>query len=132
MVIIDPVTRRATLRASHRPVTGITKLVQIVVISLLNVPGQDILDPDAGGGLPELIGLNFDPDDSSELMSEVARRVRKTEVEVLNSQIGLDCPPDERLKEVTVLSVGPGAQADEMTVRLRVVNELGQRSDIEL
>lgn len=132
VLYIDPSTRRVSLKLGFKSVTGISKLLQIVVLSLLNVPGKDILDPELGGGLPELIGLNFDPTDTGEILSEVGRRIRKAETEIQTSQVGLNCPPDEKLQSIQVASITPGENLDEVLVRLRVINELGQRSDVVL
>lgn len=132
LIQIDPNTGRVTVRMGSKAVSGITKLVQVVVLSLLNTPGQDILDPESGGGLPELVGMNFDASDLTEVMSEVTRRVRKTESEVQASQVGLNLDADERLNEIQIVSIQPGEQIDEILVRLRIVNELGQKTDVVL
>jgi hypothetical protein len=115
---------------SPTPLTGMAKLVQIVVLSLLNVPGQDILDPISGGGLPELVGSNIDATDTTELLAEVARRVKKTQTEVIQSQVGLDLIAEERLREIKIVSTAPGETIDEVLIKLRVINEAGRSSDL--
>jgi len=129
LIDIDPNTRRVRLRLQPKILTGVLKLTQIVLLSLLNIPGRDILDPEDGGGLPELVGFNFDPDDITEVRGEIVRRIRKTEAEVLAKQVGLTIPPEERLREVQIRSITPGEAIDEVLVRVRVVNELGQQLD---
>lgn len=130
LIEIDPVSRKVTLRLQPKVVTGILKLAQIVIISLLNIPGKDILDPTSGGGIPELIGYNISTDDLLEITSELTRRIRKTEAEVLDKQVGLTIAANERLKEIQILLIEPGASDDEILVRLRVINELGQQLDV--
>jgi len=130
LVAIDPLTKMASLKVSPKTVKGLTKLIQIVVLSLLNTPGKDILDPERGGGIPEMIGMNIDPGDLSEVLSEVTRRVKKSEAEIIKDQIGLELPVDERLREIKIVNVGHGTLATEVLVRIRVVNELGQQSDV--
>lgn len=109
---------------------GISKLIQIVVLSLLNVPGQDILDPEKGGGIPTMIGSNIDPNDSTEVFGEIAQRVKKTELEIVNDQIGLDDAPEEKLRQIQIVSIENGENIDEVFVRLRLINEAGQATDI--
>lgn len=130
LIKIDDVTRKVSLTMGPRPVKGLTKLTQLVILSLLNVPGKDILDPDWGAGIPEMIGMNLDPGDLSEVLSEITRRVKMTETELLKDQTGLQLDTSERLREVRIISVGPGNNPNEVNARLRIVNELGQQSDV--
>lgn len=130
LIVVDEITHKVSLAMSPRPVKGLTKLIQLVVLSLLNIPGKDILDPDRGGGIPEMIGMNFDPNDLGEILSEVTRRVKQTEADILKDQIGLQLDLSERLKELKIANVGPGESMDEVNVRIRVINELGQQSDV--
>lgn len=130
LIYIDPQTKRVTLKIQPRVASGVLKLTQIVLLSLLNVPGQDVLNPEDGGGIPELIGFNFGEGEINEIAAEVTRRVRKTETEVLDQQIGLTITPSERLKEVQIVDIQPGATIDTVFVRLRIVNELGQQQDV--
>jgi len=132
IVNIDPESRVATLGLSHKPTKGILKLSQIVVLSLLNVPGKDVLNGTSGGGIPEMIGMNFDPSDLSEVLSEFTRRVRKSEKEIIADQVRVKIPSDEKLKSLTVVSVSPGGVLDEVVARIRIINELGQQSDVVL
>lgn len=123
---------RVSLKLSSKILTGASKLFQIVVLSLLNVPGKDVLDPDQGGGLPAMIGTGFDPNDQQELFGEVARRVNKTQKEIIENQVGSGSPPAERLKAIHIVSLAEGADIDTTDVTLRVVNELGQFRDVVL
>lgn len=130
VIYIDPATRRVSLRIQPRVASGVLKLTQIVLLSLLNIPGQDVLDPELGGGIPELIGFNFGEGELNEIAAEVTRRVRKTETEVLDQQIGLTIPPSERLREIQVLNIEQGDGIDSILSRLRIINELGQQQDV--
>lgn len=131
-VFIDPVTKGVSLRLGSKIVTGPSKLFQIVVLSLLNVPGKDVLDPSLGGGMPEIVGLNFDATDRTEVFAEVARRVKKTQTEILQAQIGSNAPASERLRELHIIDIVVGATADAADLKLRIVNELGQTQDLVL
>lgn len=130
MVYIDPVTRRATIKLVPQEVSGIDLLVQTVILSLLTNPESDLLDPNDGGGLRELIGTNYDPDDLSELYTEVSRRVAKTEAEIIDNQIGLDVTAEERLSRIDIVSLQPGLQDGVVDLRLRVENELGRTRNV--
>lgn len=79
-----------------------------------------------------MIGLNFDPTDLSEILSELTRRIRKSEREILSDQVGLNAPSSEKLREIKIISVAPGAALDEIAARIRIINELGQQSDVVL
>jgi hypothetical protein len=130
LIQVDPNTHQVSLKLGHQSVKGMSKLVQIVVLSLLNTPGKDILDPGEGGGIPEMIGMNYDPSDLSDILAELTRRVRKTEMEIVANQVGLSLDSEERLKSISIVSVGPGLALDEVAARIRVINELGQQSDV--
>lgn len=132
VVNVDPVDGRVSLQLSSKILLGSAKLNQIVVLSLLNVPGKDILDPSLGAGLPELIGSSIDSTDSTEVLGEVNRRVKKAQSEIVQAQIGLDLLPEEKLRELHVVSVTPGATIDEVLLTLRVINEAGRVTDLVL
>ena len=129
---IDESTRRVTLQVGSKAVTGLTKLLQIVVLSLLNNPGRDILDPDRGAGIRDMIGMNFDPTDLTEILAELTQRIRKSEKEILADQVGLNVISSEKLREIKIISVSPGDALDEIAARIRIINELGQQSDVVL
>ena len=130
LVDVDPVTRVLFFELSPRTLKGISKLVQIVVLSLLNIAGQDVLDPEKGGGLPSLISSNIDPSDSTEIFADVAQRVRKTETEVIDAQIGINDPPEEKLQELRIIELTNGENIDEVLVRIRIISEAGQATDV--
>lgn len=130
LIYIDPNTRQVSLRLESKTLKGMSKLAQMVVLSLMNSPGQDILDPDRGGGIPEMVGMNFSSDDLSEVLNELTRRLKKTESDIITDQIGSNAPADEKLKELKIIKVGPGQTIDEVEAKIRIINELGQQSDI--
>lgn len=131
-IAIDPETRRVSIKLGPRIVTGSTKLLQIVVLSLLNVPGKDVLDPGQGGGLPSLIGTNIDPSDETEIFSEVVRRVKKSQREIIQNQIGLNLPAAERLVELQIVNIQSGDSADAVDVQIRVLDASGRAQDVVL
>ena len=130
LISIDPLTKVASLKLGNKLVTGLTELVQIVILSLFNTPGKDILDPDRGSGIPDMIGMNIDPNDMNEVLGELTRRIKLTESEILTDQIGRALPPESKLKELKLISVGPGEVLGEIAARIRIVNEKGQQSEV--
>ena len=129
LISIDPLTRVVSFKMSTKKVTGIMKLVQMVVLSLMNTPGKDYLDPSMGGGIPSMVGMNIDPNNMAEVLGEVTRRVKTTSAEVMTAQIGRVIPSDEKLKELRLVSVAPGANIGEVAARIRIINELGQQAE---
>lgn len=132
VIDVDPVTRRVIFGIKPKKIKGISKLVQIVIISLLNVPGRDVLFPSKGGGLPAMLGSNVDPNDSTDLYAEVSRRVKKTESEIIADQIGLDDTPEEKLSKLQIVNVSVGVNADAIDLTLRIINQAGQATDVTI
>ena len=131
LIDVDPTTREVYFKLKPKKVTGISKLVQIVVLSLMNVSGRDVLDPSKGGGLPALVGSNIDPSDSTEIYAEVARRIRKTEEEIIADQVGIGDSTAEKLSELQIVEIKRSdLNIDEIFVRIRVINQEGRSTDI--
>lgn len=130
IVHVDPITRKVSIRLSSETVEGVDALIQIVVLSLLNASGKAVLDPEDGGGLPDLIGTNLSADDPQELFAEVQQKINKTQAEVTAQQVGLDLDSEEKLKSITILGIEPGAQEDEVFVKIRLTNEAGRITDL--
>jgi hypothetical protein len=126
---LDPDTGEITIKMQSRVVYGVQKLLQLVILSLLNKPGKDIITPERGSGLLDMVAGNYDPSDIPEIAAELTQKIRKTEVEVIQAQTGRSVPPNERLKEVTILSINQGETIDQIWVRIKVTNELGQSAE---
>lgn len=129
---VDPVTGVLSFGLQLKVVTGIEKLIQLVVLSLFSSPGSALLDQTSGGGLPDLIGYNLDPTDISEIAAEVSRRITATQTEITRAQIGLDVPEEEKLRQIDIVAVAPGQNSDEVSVKIRIVNNLGRTRDVVL
>lgn len=130
LIAVHPTTRVVSLKTGTRLVTGLNELVQVVVLSLFNNPGRDVLDPGRGSGIPSMIGMNYDTNNMTEILGELTRRIKITETEVLNAQIGLQISPAAKLRELKLIRVGPGANEGEVEAKIRIINELGQRSEV--
>lgn len=130
IIDIDPSTGRVSFKVTHKAISGIQKLVQVVVLSLLNSPGKDVLDPAKGSGIPSMIGMNFDASDTQELTAEIVQRVKKTQREVQLDQIGLQLSSEERLRDIQIISVKQGNSVDELLITLRIINEAGRIAQV--
>jgi hypothetical protein len=131
VIDIDPETRKVFFVLKPKKLIGIYKLIQIVILSLMNVSGRDVLDPPKGGGLPALVGSNIDPEDSTEIYADIAQRIRKTENEIISDQVGIGDPPSEKLAELQIVDIRRSdVNIDEVFVRIRIINQEGRATDI--
>lgn len=130
VIDVEPTTRKVFFVLKPKKLSGIYKLIQIVVLSLMNTPGRDVLDPEKGAGLPTLVGSNIDPNDSTELYGDIAQKINKAEAEIISAQIGVADPASEKLSELQILDIRSGDNQDEIFIRLRIINQEGRASDI--
>lgn len=127
---VDPITRKVSFKTTAKIITGIDELIQVVVLTLINSPGKDPLDIERGGGLSELIGYNIA--DASELLADVTKKISDTEREVIERQAGTNIDSEAKLRRLNLLDVTEGDSADELFVRVEIVNELGRIAKIEV
>jgi len=130
IVEVDQTTGLVSFKVSSQPVTGMDLLIQLVILSLLNIPGHDVLDLDDGGGIPEMVGMNIDASDSTEVVAEASRRIKKTQVEIVNAQAGLNIDAEQKLREIYINGISQGNTIDEVLIKIRIVNEAGRITDI--
>lgn len=128
VIDVNPSDRKIFFTLKAKKLKGISKLIQIVVLSLLNSPGRDVLDPELGSGVMELIGTNIDPKNSTEAFGDIVQKIKKIETEIINSQIGNNDPANEKLSGIQIMDIE--TIDDEILVKLRLVNQAGQSSDI--
>ena len=129
-IIIDPITRKVSLKTTARILRGIDELIQVVVLTLLNSPGRDPLDIQRGGGLSELIGYNIS--DTDEIFAEASKRVSDAEKEIIERQAGTNISSEAKLLRLNLLEITEGDSVDEIFVKLEIVNELGRIAKIEV
>ncbi|MGH7192072.1 MAG: hypothetical protein ACREJM_00895 [Candidatus Saccharimonadales bacterium] len=133
VIIVDPVSGAVSFGLRPKVLTGNQKLVQIVVLALLNTPGKAILNPTEGGGLLTLVGsLNVEETDSTQALAEINRAVKKVQTEIVQNQTGLDAPGEELLKELQVISLTQGDNPDDILLKIRIINEAGRITDVVL
>lgn len=130
---VDELTGRVRIEAGGVPkkVSGLEKLIQIVLLAIFNDPGRNVFTPNQGSGLPSIIGSNFNPNDPLESLADVTERIEKIRVEILENQNNLvNEELTERLLDLQVLSVETGFQIDEIIVKLKLISEAGSSTTI--
>lgn len=128
---IDPETGVVSLGIPvvPRKLTGLSKLAQIVTLQILKNPGQDVLTPTEGTGFRSMIGqYNFVT--TEEIRGAVVQRIRFVESQILASQLPGVGTPSERLKELKLQDMAFDETTRELLVRIRILNESGQDTDV--
>ena len=129
VINIDPNTRIVTIGMSNPPeeVSGLMKLVQIVVLALFNSPGRSGQYPHDGSGIPQMIGqYNLSAEDSTEILADISERVEKVREEIIAHQAPLVFEDrSERLADFSAVSVEQGSNIDSAMVRFKVISEGG-------
>jgi hypothetical protein len=128
---IDPTTGLGTLELGNAPkeLAGIQLLAQIVALSFLRDPGQDVIDPTEGAGVRQDIGnLSVTSEDEANLL--IMQRTKVVETEVLSRQtVGIG-DPSEKLLSLTVLDVASNLSEAQIMTRIKVTSETGQSTEI--
>lgn len=129
VINVDPITRVVTLAIPNPPeyVSGLMKLVQIVVLALLNSPASNATYYEDGSGLPQLIGqYNMSSSDPSDILSDISERVEKVKEEIISHQTSLTGEdPSERLTDFSAVNIEQGVNIDSAVVEFRVISEGG-------
>lgn len=131
VIQFDPVTGLATMGMGSVPkiLTGMDKLKQIVILSYLRNPGQDVFYPQEGSGLRATIGqYNFT--DSDELKTLFVQRTKAVEKEIISRQSSNKGTPEERLNKLVVIDVAYDFQTAVLIGRVQIINEAGGVSDV--
>jgi hypothetical protein len=130
LLITDPNTGRLKVGMPRPPeeVSGIDLLVQIVVLLYLNNGGRSIFLPGRAGGLRGYIGLNYDPDDPSEILADMRLMTSRVEQMIKEEQVQTNRPPSERLLQLRVIDMIPDETQLEIELQVQVINEEGQTS----
>jgi hypothetical protein len=127
---IDPVTGVVSVGIPEIPrrLTGLDKLTQAVVLTILKNPGRDVFLPEEGAGFRAMIGqYNFTG--VEELRSLIAQRVALIEAQMLASQ-SIESPASERLKKISIQDIAYDELTRGLYIRLRIVNEADAESDV--
>lgn len=102
----NPVTNEMSkMLSSGKRITGLYALAQHFVIILFTSPGSDTLSPELGGGLKRISSGNYSSNDLVRLYRNVGIAVMRTKEQILEQQIDLNIPLNEKLKDASVLRV---------------------------
>lgn len=107
--------------------TGVNKLAQLVLITLLTDPGTDKFDTESGGGMISLLGTPVDPDNLSDIKARVTVVINDTQTQILSEQEELNIPSDERLNRIDLLDVRLNSSL-ELEVDISIVNDDGDKA----
>jgi hypothetical protein len=129
LFIVDENTGRLRLGLPSPPETveGIDLLVQLVAFLFLNNGGRSIFQPGRSGGLRRYIGLNFDPEDPSELFADFRLMTTRIEQIIKEEQVVIRRPASERLLSLQLIDIVPDEDQAEIEIIVQVVNEEQQQ-----
>lgn len=132
LVTFDPTTGQASYGMPTVPkiITGLDKLVQIVVLEFLRNPGRDVLAPNEGSGLRADIGQYNFTGDGSELRAHAVQRTRFCQQEILGRQNPAAGTPSERLKSLSVKNFAYDATNLAAMLLVQVTNEAGDSTTV--
>lgn len=131
LVTFDPDTGLASYGIPTVPkiITGIDKLVQVVVLSFLRNPGRSVLAPVEGSGLRADIG-QYNIVDGTELRAHAIQRTRAVQQEVLGRQNPGTGTPSERLKSLQVKNFAYDEQTGRAMLFVQIINEAGDSTNV--
>lgn len=104
-------------------ISGIDLLVQNVTLLFLNNGGRSIFQPGRVGGLRDLIGINVDPDDPSELFADIQLMASRIEQTIKQEQTQANRPASERLQSLQLVDIVPSDDNTSVEIIVAVVNE---------
>ena len=115
-----------------KSLTGIQKLVQQFIKLLLQSPGTNLFNKDAGGGLLSMIGKNTDGL-TQPITSDIVDAVNRTKNYIIAKQSrNKRIPLDERLMDVSVNGISVGSDKVSVSVNLLLTNMTGRSSSASL
>jgi hypothetical protein len=124
LIRLNKLTGDVTFEIGDNPplLTGMNKLVQIVLITMITTSGSDKFD-NYGGGLLSLLGKPLNPNNVSAARSDVSVIVNATQAQILAEQTDPDLPTDERLKQIDLVDVTINTDLLEIEMAIRIINE---------
>lgn len=98
--------------------TGFTRLLQSYLRLLFTNPGDDLANPDEGGGLYQLVGASGD---QGALRAVAASAVKRAEESMIRLQTSNDLLEDsERLQSVSLLSAEYNPSSTSVAIQIRL------------
>lgn len=132
MINTDDTGNQILFEIGNNPpiLTGLNKLTQIALVTILTDPGSDKFD-DFGGGLLQLLGLPVNPDDLTDMRSTVSVVMSDSQEQMLAEQDDDSLPTSERLSRIDLLDVRLTSDL-ELEVDISIINEDGEKAFIRL
>lgn len=132
IVTYDPTTGLATLGIPTVPavITGTDLLVQVVVLSFLRNPGQNVLSPNEGSGFRADIGQYNTTITGAEIRSLAVQRVKAVQQEVISRQDSNQGTPDERLASLTLTDFAFDSDTASAILSVQITAESGSVLDV--
>ena len=132
MVVYDATTGVATVQIPTIPkiLTGLDKLVQIVVLYFLRNPGKAVLQPVEGSGLRADIGSYNTTIDGAEIRALAIQRTQAGQQEIISRQSANQGTPDERLKSLILRDFAYDESTLMTVLKVQVINEAGDSTNV--
>lgn len=115
-----------TFGKRSRTVTGILKLVQMVMKMLLTTPGTDKFAPDIGTNIPALTRRGVSQGSSDAIKMEITIAIQDLERRIQDIQAAQAIPDNERLRSLLIRRVEYLPASAEWMIDLSVLSEAGE------
>jgi hypothetical protein len=113
-------------------VSGVQKLIQQLVKSLLAHAGSNRFDRSEGGSVLRALGLSLDPNSKAQIASVFAEAASRTEAQYVAAQAGKKLPASERLLSFQLSQVAFDSDKQQAVAVLRVTTYAGNDTALPL
>jgi len=113
-------------------VTGVQKLIQQLVKSMLSNSGSNRFNRAEGGDVLRALGLTLDPSSKAQLAAVFTEAASRTETQFIAAQAGRALPPSERLLSFTFTRVSFNPESQQAVAYLSVTTYAGQAVSVPL
>lgn len=107
-------------------VTGVLRLVQMVVKLILTTPGSDSAYPTAGTIIPSLVKRGVTQDSVQLVKMDIMMALQDLERQIQDIQAALPLNDDERLKQIDIQTVNYTPASAEWQINIAVLSQAGQ------
>lgn len=113
-------------------VSGILRLVQLVIKLLLTTPGTDTFNATLGTVIPSLIKKGISASSVTTIRNDIMISIQDLERQIVNLQAAEAIPDVERLQEIEIRKVEFLETSNEWNIELSVLSEAGQTLSFDL
>lgn len=131
---IHPITRRVTYTLNLVPkrAEGMECLLQLCVKTILTTNSTDKFSPLYGGSLNDFVSKGISTYDIPALSADIVHVVSKAQSQIIYEQTNTSIPKDEKLRSMTILSIGWNEDYQSLDVNILVKSMTGEESEINL